>query len=129
MSTEKLVRLTISGDGEAHWLLPDGMVRQEGGTDPGDLRILRIRGESMEPELSDGDWFVVDTSRQTPSTGGMYMLWDGNGLVVKRIEFLPDNGGPSRLRLKSANPDYADYDCMARGLHIAGRVLWTVRKV
>ena len=83
----------------------------------------------MEPELSDGDRLVVDTARRAPATGEMFVLWDGTGLVVKRIEILPPDGTPPRLRLKSANPDYADYDCPAADAHVAGRVLWAVRKV
>ncbi len=55
------------------------------------------------------------------------MLWDGNGLVVKRIEVVQGQE-PHRLRLISANPDYAPYSCLADEAHIAGKVVWTVRK-
>ena len=115
-------------DVEAHWFLPEYMIRHEGGASPGAVCILRVRGDSMEPELSDGDRLVVDTDRRTPATGEMFVLWDGTGLVVKRIEILPPDGNPPRLRLKSANPDYADYDCPAADAHVAGRVLWSVRR-
>ena len=112
-----------------HWFLPEGMVRHEGNAAPGDLRLLRVRGESMEPELSDGDRLVVDTARARPVSGEMCVLWDGAGLVVKRVEYLPDPEGPSRLRLKSANPDYDDYDCLVQDIHLLGRVVWSIRKV
>ena len=116
-------------DVEARWFLPENMLRQEGGVNPGAVCILRVRGDSMEPELSDGDRLVVDTAVHTPATGEMFVLWDGAGLVVKRIEILPPGGDSPRLRLKSANPDYADYDCPAADAHVAGRVLWAVRRV
>ena len=58
----------------------------------------------------------------------MAVLWDGNGLVVKRIETVREPG-PPRLRLISANPDYAPYTCLAQEAHIVGRVLWTIRRV
>ena len=116
-------------DVEARWFLPENMLRQEGGVNPGAVCILRVRGDSMEPELSDGDRLVVDTAVHTPATGEMFVLWDGAGLVVKRIEVLPPDEGAQRLRLKSANPDYADYDCPAADAHVAGRVLWAVRRV
>ena len=83
----------------------------------------------MESELSDGDRLVVGTAVGTPAAGEMFVLWDGAGLVVKRIEVLPPDGGSRRLRLKSANPDYADHNCPAADAHIAGRVLWAVRRV
>ena len=56
--------------------------------------------------MSAGDRIVVDTARRIPATGEMAVLWDGNGLVVKRIETVR-KPGPPRLRLISANPDYA----------------------
>ena len=81
------------------------MIRHEGDANPEGLRILRVRGNSMEPEMREGDRLVVDTARRVPATGEMFVLWDGNGLVVKRIETVREPG-PPRLRLISANPDY-----------------------
>ena len=99
--------------------------------------MLRVRGDSMEPELSEGDRLLVDTARRRPATGEMFVLWDGGGLVVKRVEYVNagtasgagDEGEAPALRLKSANPDYADYACLADEIHIVGKVLWTVRRV
>lgn len=113
----------------AQWFLPAGMVRHEGNADPESLRILRVRGESMEPELSAGDRLVVEVSRTVPATGELCVLWDGNGLVVKRIEHVPSADGPPLVRLKSANPDYADYECLAEDVHVSGRVLWSIRRM
>ncbi len=40
---------------------------------------------------------MVDVARRVPATGEMFVLWDGNGLVVKRIEVVPNaaSGSPS----------------------------------
>lgn len=65
------------------------MLRHEGGAEPENVRILRARGDSMEPAIHDGDRLLVDTSRRTPATGEMAVLWDGGGLVVKRVEIIP----------------------------------------
>ena len=112
---------------KARWYLPEGMIRHEGDADPGSLRVLRARGDSMEPLISDGDRLLVDLARRTPGTGEMAVLWDGSGLVVKRVEVLPHEE-PPRLRLHSANPDYQPYSCLAEEAHIVGKVVWTVRK-
>ena len=114
---------------KARWFLPEGMIRYEGGAAPGAIRVLRVRGESMEPELSEGDRLLVDTSRRNPATGEMFVLWDGNGLVVKRVERVAGAGGEPGLRLKSANAQYGDYTAPAADVHIVGKVLWTVRRV
>ncbi len=115
-------------DEKARWYLPEGMIRHEGDADPGTLRVLRARGDSMEPLISDGDRLVVDLARRTPGTGEMAVLWDGSGLVVKRVEVMPHAEPPS-LRLHSANPEYEPYSCLADEAHIVGKVVWTVRKM
>ena len=108
---------------KARWRLPEVMVRHEGDADPDALRIIRVRGNSMEPEMRDGDRIVVDTDRRVPATGELYVLWDGTGLVVKRIEPVHGKGAPS-LRLISANPDYPAYTAPVSDIHIVGKVLW-----
>ena len=113
---------------KACWYLPESMVRHESGADPEHLRILRVRGNSMEPEMSEGDRLMVDTAQRVPITGEMFVLWDGNGLVVKRTETMRE-AGPPRLQLLSANPDYAPYTCLAEAVHIVGKVLWTLKRV
>ena len=104
---------------KARWFLPEGMIRYEGDASPDDLRILRVRGNSMEPEMREGDRLMVDVARRIPATGEMFVLWDGAGLVVKRIEHVRD-ADPPRLRLKSTNPDYDDYTCDPEEAHIVG---------
>ena len=116
----------------ALWHWPENMIRHEAGAEPENLRILRVRGNSMEPELRDGDRIVVDVSRRLPATGETFVLWDGIGLVVKHVEVVrgdaADDDEPARLRLISANPDYAPYSCLAQDAHILGKVLWAVRR-
>ncbi len=117
----------------ALWHWPENMIRHEAVAEPGNLRILRVRGNSMEPELRDGDRIVVDVSRRLPATGETFVLWDGIGLVVKHVEVVrgdaADEDEPPHLRLISANPDYAPYSCLARDAHILGKVVWVVRRV
>ncbi len=115
----------------ARWHWPENMIRHEAGAAPADLRILRVRGNSMEPERRDGDRIVVDVSRRVPATGETFVLWDGNGLVVKHVETVHDDvdeDEPPRLRLISANPDYAPYSRLAQDVHILGTVLWVVKR-
>ena len=118
---------------KARWQLPEAMIRHEGDAEPGALRIIKVRGNSMEPELREGDRLVVDTGRRMPGAGELYVLWDGDGLVVKRIEPVhgPDrepDRGPPELRLLSVNPDYPAYTCLVTDIHIVGKVLWKVTR-
>ena len=67
-----------------------------------------------------------------PATGETFVLWDGIGLAVKHVEVVrgddADDDEPARLRLISANRDYAPYSCLAQDAHILGKVLWAVRR-
>ena len=118
----------------ALWHWPENMIRHEAGVEPGNLRILRVRGNSMEPEMREGDRIVVDVSRRLPATGETFVLWDGNGLMVKHVDAVrsgctADKDEPLRLRLISANPDYdAPYSCLAQDAYIVGKVLWVIRR-
>ena len=111
----------------ARWSLPEDMLRHEGGASPENLRILRARGDSMEPLVGEGDRLIVDVSRRRPATGEMAVLWDGLGLVVKRIEAV-GGSDPAELRLISANPIYEPYAVPAQDVHMVGKVVWVLRK-
>ena len=110
----------------ARWYLPEAMVRHEGDANPETLRILRVRGDSMEPEMREGDRLLVDTARRRPTTGELFVLFDGTGLVVKRVEMVP---GEAHLRLLSANPAYAPYAALGEEVHIVGKVVWVLRRM
>ena len=111
----------------ARWSLPEAMLRHEGGAAPDNLRILRARGDSMEPLVGEGDRLIVDISRRRPATGEMAVLWDGLGLVVKRVEAV-SGSDPAELRLISANPAYEPYAVPAQDVHMVGKVVWVLRK-
>ena len=83
--------------------LPEGMIRQEGDVHPEALRLIKVRGDSLEPELHAGARVVVDTARRLPVTGEFFVFWDGDGPVVKRIGLAPGDG-LAKLRLHCANP-------------------------
>ena len=114
----------------ARWGWPANMIRHEGGAASENLRIIRVRGDSMEPEMREGDRIVVDVSRKTPATGETFVLWDGNGTVAKKVDKVPtvEGGGPPRIRLISENPDYPSYAPLAQDVHFLGKVLWVVRR-
>ena len=75
--------------------------------------------------MTTGCWL---TSPQDLGVGEIAVLWDGSGLVVKRVEILPHTE-PPRLRLVPANPAYTPYTRLADEAHIVGTVLWVLGKV
>lgn len=88
---------------------------------PSHLRVIDVVGESMQPRLNDGDRVLVDISDTLPKSGRAYVLLQGDELLVKYCQLLPEG----LLRVSSANPDYPTYDIdLAKndGVSIVGRV-------
>ncbi|UPY35514.1 LexA family transcriptional regulator [Sediminicoccus sp. KRV36] len=102
----------LNGEGEtpilAEWSMPEDLVRAH--TTPGRrLALIRVEGNSMEPDYHPGERVLVDLSRRKPSPPGEFVIWDGMGLVLKRVELVPGLV-PRRIRLISINPGYTPYE-------------------
>jgi len=91
-----------------------------------DLRIITVRGDSMQPTLFDGDIVLVNVTQKQPTPPGVFVLFDGVGLVVKRLEFVPDMGV---VRIISDNPQYSQYKRSPNEINIIGRVVWFAREL
>lgn len=109
-----------------HWSLPRGYISAFAES-PETLAIVRVAGDSMEPDYQAGDRVLVDTAHRAPSPPGVYVLWDGFGLVLKRLELLPGMEEPRRVRIMSINPAYSTYELTLDEISINGRVVgkWT----
>ena len=111
------------------WFFPDPVIRHEFRARPEDLRMITIDGDSMEPLLASGDRILIDTSQRIPVPPGIFVIWDGLGLVAKRIEHEP-NSDPPKVVIKSVNPDYETYERDAEEVHIRTKnILSTERSV
>ena len=97
-------------------------------SDPVNLRIMHVEGDSMIPTLQDRDIVLVDTSRRSPTPPGIFVLHDGMGLVAKRLEYIP-NSEPPRIRIVSDNTHYSPYDGVADEINIIGRIRWFAREM
>ena len=110
------------------WYFPDPIIRHEFRARPEDLRVITIDGDSMDPVLSSGDRIMIDTSQRVPVPPGIFVIWDGLGLVAKRVEHEP-NSDPPRVIIKSVNPDYDTYVRDAEEVSVIGRVIWSARRL
>ena len=110
------------------WLFPDDVIRHEFRARAEDLHIVTIDGDSMEPLLSCGDRIIVDTSRRVPAPPGIFVIWDGMGIVAKRVEHVP-HSDPTKVIIKSLNPEYQTYERNAEEVNIIGRVVWASKRL
>jgi phage repressor protein C with HTH and peptisase S24 domain len=88
----------------------------------GQAAIVRVRGDSMEPGLIDGDLIVVDRARRTPERrAAVFVVRIDDAVMVKRV-----SRGPAGLVVVSDNPDAAPIPDGA--LEVIGRVVWLMRE-
>jgi Peptidase S24-like len=105
-----------------HWFLPRRFLGAFTES-PEALVVLRVAGDSMEPDYQAGERVLVDTAHRTPSPPGVYVLWDGFGLVLKRLEILYGSEDPVTVQIMSINPGYPTYTRALDEVHINGRVV------
>lgn len=92
------------------------------------LVVMEVVGDSMSPTLHSGDRVLVDMADLRVSLPGLFVLWDGDGTVVKRLELVPASK-PQKLRRISDNPLHGTYEVLAADTRIIGRVVWYARRM
>lgn len=109
---------------KGQWSLPRAYIEFVlGATAPANLIMVEVKGDSMDPLLLPGDRVVVDPSDTTPSPPGIFVLWDGLGTVIKRVEHI-HGSDPMTFRLISDNTLHGPYEITAEESNVVGRVVW-----
>lgn len=88
--------------------------------------LTDIYGNSMEPELKDGDTILIDTSQKDIIAGVVYAVGIDDTIMVKRLE-----KHPKKLVLLSDNKDYEPIylkDHEINNIRIIGKVVWICRE-
>jgi len=111
-----------SGRVIAEWQMPSEVVRYYSSAAPQDLRFITVLGDSMEPTLQPGQRVLVDIGDRTPTPPGIFVVWDGLGLVIKRVQALA-HSEPPRVKITSDNPKYEGYERSLAEAYIQGRVI------
>lgn len=104
------------------WAMPLPSFRQITFTDPVNVKMLQVVGDSMTPTLKAGDWVLVDISQQTPDVDGMYLIRMATGLAVKRLQI-----GLSDIQVVSDNQaKYKPITASVGEIKVIGRVIYTL---
>lgn len=91
---------------------------------PDDMVLMEVSGDSMEPELRNGDTVLINQGQVDILAGLVYAVGIEDTVVVKQVE-----RRPGALVLRSTNPSYAPVEVDLRGdladtVRIIGRVIW-----
>jgi phage repressor protein C with HTH and peptisase S24 domain len=95
---------------------------------PSQMVLMRVSGNSMEPEIRNEDVVLIDKSQAEPRPGKMYAVRVGELIYLKVVDSLPEG-----LVLKSINPAYEPLKIdmrgdLADGVRILGKVIWWCRE-
>jgi phage repressor protein C with HTH and peptisase S24 domain len=103
-------------------------IRNALGVSQKDLALISVKGDSMEPGLSNDDLILVDMRKSRVEDNAIYVLRLGGELLVKRIQRKLDGS----LHVMSDNPRYeAEIISAERAaeLSVLGRVVWSGRRM
>ena len=93
---------------------------------PNRMVLMDIFGNSMEPELKDGDTVLIDESQKDIIAGALYAVGVDDTIMVKRVE-----KHPNKLVLRSDNQNYAPIYLQgneSNSIRIIGKVIWSGRE-
>jgi phage repressor protein C with HTH and peptisase S24 domain len=100
------------------WLTAKGSIKN--------MVLMDIFGNSMEPELKDGDTVLIDEYQKDILAGAVYAVGVDDTIMVKRLE-----KHPNKLVLLSDNKDYAPIYLQSSeidSVRIIGKVIWICRE-
>lgn len=118
--------LTSEENVRSQWPFDPSYLSDFLGLSTNDLAIIEVRGDSMEPTLSSGDRVMVHLADKQISQPGIFIIYDGGGTVIKRVEKIP---GQDKLVLISDNPLHTRYEISGDDVQIVGRVVWAAKRL
>ena len=89
--------------------------------------LMDVFGNSMTPEIKDGDTVLIDQSQKDIFAGTIYAVGIDDTIMVKRIE-----KHPGKLVLLSDNKEYAPIfldENEINSVRIIGKVIWICREL
>lgn len=105
---------------------PSSFLRRKGNISS--MVMMNVDGDSMQPEIMDGDLVLIDQSKKDIRLGRIFAVGFEEAIYLKRIDMLP-----GKIILKSVNPEYPPVELdvsgqMADQFRVIGQVLWVGRE-
>ncbi len=96
---------------------------------PSQMVLLRVSGDSMQPQIMHNDVVLIDQGQRDPVPGRIYAVGVEDMVYLKVV-----NAMPGRLILTSFNPDYAPIEAdtgeqLADLVRVIGRAVWVGREL
>jgi transcriptional regulator with XRE-family HTH domain len=129
--TELDTRTARGGDLETavsviDWGLPRNFVARLLPFGAGKVRIIHQAGDSMTPTIQPGQCLMVDIDDRTPDPPGLFAVWDGMSVSIRRLEYVPMSN-PPMIRVMRDNQRYSSQEVPLSDLRVCGRVVMTMQ--
>lgn len=112
----------------SEWVFPAPFLRHELHAAPNNILVLEVVGDSMSPTLESGDRLIIDTNHCTPRPDGVYVIDEGHGPLVKRVQ-LVRRSDPPEIRIISDNKNHEAYTLRLEDVRVIGRVAGRVSRM
>lgn len=111
------------------WTFPPAFLKNELHLSLTASDIVRVRGDSMEPTLWDGDRVIVDRTDTDVRVDGIFAILDEGSLIIKQVEIVRGTD-PVEIVCKSRNAGYSSFNLVLDGnTRIVGRVVARIGRV
>jgi len=89
--------------------------------------LFAVRGDSMDPTITDGDFVLIDRSQKEVVVGNIYAFRMENAIMVKRLQPMGDRC----IKVMSDNKFYESYelDLGTGDIEIIGQIIWIGREL
>lgn len=119
--------LEVNGDCERSYAFRMDFLLRKG--NPDKMVLMRVAGDSMQPEIMDGDVVLLDQSKTNIIPGRIFAVGFEEAIYLKRIDMIP-----GKVILKSVNEEaYPPIELDMRGdmaefFRVIGKVIWSGRE-
>lgn len=96
-------------------------------SNPSNLQIISVKGDSMEPVLKDEDLVMLDRSKRNIGYDGMFVVRHLDVLKVKRLRLSPT--GDTIIMISHNSALYPPEEWSTEDVEVIGRVIWHGHKV
>lgn len=116
----------VSGAAEKSFVFPYSFLHRKGNIS--EMVVMKAEGDSMQPEILDGDSVLIDQSKTDIRLGRIFAVGFEGQIYLKRIDKLP-----GKIIFKSVNPVYEPViidlgEQMIDQFRMIGQVLWVGRE-
>jgi len=125
--TELDARTALGGDlataaEVVDWGMPRHFVSRLLPFGTGKLRVIHQIGDAMAPTVQPGQCLMVDIDDQTPDPPGLFAVWDGMSVSIRRLEYVPMSSPPV-VRVMRDNPRYSSQETALSDLRVCGHIV------